>query len=596
MIYTRGKYRETLAAYVVGQTDREKRLLRVKKIIEEGRKQAGVEFPLPGEQPHILIIRINLSRQVNLVHDKPDADIVRNGLRRLCGLFGRINKGEKTIDELGDDGKLLRRHLVKDYNFSATVGFGLGFFDRLTISGDKRPKHLREMPDNTGLGDPSSYSLAQTDLIIQIASKESHINKWVLENTLQAQQENEGTEKDAKKDCPEGVDLKPNQRCCPDGQIVEKGEKCTADITTALGGWATIVDVNVGFQRLDGRNLMGFNDGVSNPMPGSGAPFDHVVWTTKEDEGNNLKDGTYMVFQKIEHDLDQWRQLPLAKQEDWVGRKKITGLLIGTLSDEQDKILGQNLQSPNQRIREEAQKKLKELIKPQRDPLKRFYDDDKFKNAVSSWSHIRKANPREELIDKYKGDKNGRIGRHYIFRRGFLYSEYDENYNVRSGLQFICFQRKIDDGFEFIKKNWLNNKNFPVPISSPTLQRTFTEQELIERHKHGRLTGDELVRIKNDLSKRKLLGLEADKDFNQALRDAGFDSTGYQSQRIKDQITGNPTITNTQNTGREGLAGPSELGVNPTGQFLAIIPMGGGYYFVPPIPNKSVKDIGQQFF
>lgn len=576
------------------QTERTKRLLRLNKIRVEQRKQAGVEFPIPGEQPHLLVIRLNLSRQVKAGHDTPDVDIVRNGLRRLCGLFERIDRGEKTIDELGNDGKLLRKDLSKDYKFSATVGFGLGFFDRLNINSGKRPKHLREMPDHIGLGDQSPYSLAQTDLLIQIGSTADHINRWVLENTLQAP--DEGAPKDAKKDCPEGVDLKPDQRCCPDGQIVEKGEKCTPDITSALEGWTTVVDVHSGFQRLDGRNMMGFNDGVSNPIPGSGALFDNVVWTTKQDEGEDLKDGTYMVFQKIVHDLDQWRQLSLAQQEDWVGRKKITGLLKGTLSHEEDKILGQNLQSPNDRVREEAERKLKELIKQQRDPTKRFYDDDKFKNAVPSWSHIRKANPREEMIDKYKGDKNGRIGRHLIFRRGFLFVENDENNDVRSGLQFVCFQRNIDNGFEFIKKNWLNNKNFPIPFAGPALKRTFTEHELIKRHKHGRLTGDELDRIKSDLGKRKLLGLESNKDFNQALRDAGFDPTQYIGKSIKDQITGDPIITNTQNTGREGLAGPSELGVNPTGQFLAIVLLGGGYYFVPPIPNKSMKDIGQQFF
>ena len=577
--------------------DRNERQKRLLKLTAEGRKQPGVEFPAPSDQPHVLIIRVNLSRQVKLGRAEPDIDIVRRGLRRLSGLFERINKGEKTIDELGDDGRLLRKSLFKDYNFTATIGFGLGFYDRLNVSTDKRPKKLRIMPDHTELGDPTPYSLAQTDVIIQIASSQDYINRWVLENTLQAdQQQNEGTEKDAKIDCPEGVDLKPNQRCCPDGQIVEKGEKCTPDITSALEGWATVVDVNAGFQRLDGRNLMGFNDGVSNPIPGSGAPFDDVVWTTKQDEGETLKDGTYVVFQKIEHDLDQWRQLSLAQQEDWVGRKKITGLLKGTLSDAEDKILGQNLNSPNHRVREEAEKKLKELMKQQRDPSTRFYDDIKFKNAVPAWSHIRKANPREELIDKYKGDKNGRIGRHQIFRRGFLLVENDENNDVMSGLLFICFQRNIDHGFEFIKKNWLNNKNFPIPFSGPNLNRTFTAQELSNRHKHGRLTSDELLQIKNDLTKRRLLGLEADKDFNQALRNAGLDASKYPVQPIKDEITGSPIVTDSQNTGREGLAGPSELGVIPTGQFLAIIPLGGGYYYVPPIPNKSVKNIEQLFF
>lgn len=283
-------------------------------------------------------------------HDKSDMDLVRNGLIRLCGLFERIRKGEKTIDEL-DDGLLHRKHLVTDYKFSATVGFGLGFFDLLNIRMEKRPKRLREMPDHIGLGDPTPYSLSQTDLIIQIASNADHVNRWVFENTIQAQQQDEALRKDAKQDCPEGVVLMPNQRCCPDGQILEKGQKCTPDITSALEGWATVEDVHAGFQRLDGRNLMGFNDGVSNPSPGDGASFDNVVWTNKEDEGEILKDGTYLVYQKIEHDLDQWRQLSSAQQEDWVGRKKITGLLKGTLSDEDDKILGQNLQSPNQRVR-----------------------------------------------------------------------------------------------------------------------------------------------------------------------------------------------------------------------------------------------------
>lgn len=582
-----------MRADITGQIGREKRSLRIKKLVEDGRKQRGIEFPSPSHQPQLLIIRINLaiSHLGTFGHDEPEVDVAQSGLRRLCSLFERIYKGEKTMDKL-EDGKLVRKNLVKDYNFSVTIGFGLGFFDRLNISKERRPKRLREMPDHNGLLDPSPYNLGQTDLIVQICSAKDHINRWVLENTLQApEQKAEGAWKEAIKDCPEGVVLKPNQRCCPDGQVVEKGESCTPDITRALEGWATVADVHTGFQRLDGRNLMGFNDGVSNPKPGT-ALFEDVVWTTKQDEGDELGDGTYMVFQKIEHDLDQWRQLSLAQQEDWVGRKKITGLLKGTLSDEEDKILGQNLQSPNDRVREEARKRLKVLVDQQQDPTQRLYDDNKFKSAVPSWSHIRKANPREESIDGYKGDKSGRIGRHIIFRRGYLFVETDENNDVRSGLYFICFQRSIDDGFEFIKKKWLNNKNFPVPFSGPALKRTFTEQELTTRRKHGRLTGYELVQIKNDWGKRKLLGLETEKDFNQALREAGFDSTIHSTQHVD----GYTIITDTQNTGREGLSGPSELGVSPTGQFLAVIPMGGGYYYVPPIPNKNVGEVGQQFF
>ena len=584
-----------MTTYFTSHVESERHYLGLEKKLEIGRKQWGVECPSASEQPHLLLIRLNLSPQGKSVDDKPDLDVVRNGLMRLCCLFERIYKGDKLIDELGKDGQLRPKHLVNDYKFSATLGFGIGFFDMLKISKENRPRHIRGMPDHNGLGDPTPYSLAQTDLIIQIASKVDHINGWVLENTVQSLNQDDDANLGDLRDCPDGVELRPTERCCPDGQIVNKEEKCTPDIISAIEGWATVVDVHAGFQRLDGRNLMGFNDGVSNPRPHSGAPFNDVVWTTREDEGNRLKDGTYMVYQKIEHDLHQWRQLSLEQQERWVGRKKNTGLLLGTLSDDEEKKLGMNLRSTKSRIREDAAKKLKAWLDKQKDPSTRLYDDNKYKNAVPAWSHIRKANPREELIDKTKGDAKGRIGQHLIFRRGYMFVEDDENSDFRSGLQFICFQKNIENGFEFIKKNWLNNQNFPVPISGPALRRTFTERELIERHKHGRLTGRELIEIKYDMSKRKLLGLGADGDFNKALRQSGYNLTSHSGQPVKDQV-GNQIIANTQNTGREGLAGPSELGVSPTGQILTIIPMGGGYYFVPPIPEKGVKYIGQQFF
>jgi hypothetical protein len=130
----------------------------------------------------------------------------------------------------------------------------------------------------------------------------------------------------------------------------------------------------------------------------------------------------------------------------------------------------------------------------------------------------------------------------FLCVRGFLFVESDRNNGVRSGPQFICFQKKIHDGFEFIKKNWLNNKNFPVPCSGPAIKRTFTTQELISLHKHGRLTLDELFQMKNDMGKRKLLGLEADQDYNRALREAGFSPSIYPVQHAKDELTGNHQV------------------------------------------------------
>jgi deferrochelatase/peroxidase EfeB len=69
-----------------------------------------------------------------------------------------------------------------------------------------------------------------------------------------------------------------------------------------------------------------------------------------------------MVFQKIEHDLDQWRQLDVEEQEEWVGRSKGTGLLLGTLSKEEDKKLSLQLQSANSKGTKNCIQKMEEAI------------------------------------------------------------------------------------------------------------------------------------------------------------------------------------------------------------------------------------------
>jgi len=546
-----------LTAYSL--VDRDIRNKRLEQLRNEKRKQSGIEFPKPGDQQHLLVIRLDLTSpppappSVSSSHLSPlhsslgkNKDAlrieVRKGLKRLCTLFEQIDTGKKKPDKLDKDGKLIRVPL-SDFEFSATIGFGIGFFDKLSVPDDKRPKKIKSMPDHFGLGDMTPYSLAQTDLIIQLGSNSDIVNRWVFENKLESQKEkfDDDRKQIKNKDKQDGEDA--------------------PDIVTAIEGWATVTDIHIGFQRIDGRNLMGFNDGVSNPTQGSGDKFDGVVWTTEKDEGPILKDGTYMVFQKIEHDLDQWRALNSEEQEEWVGRNKVTGLLLGTPENE-DKNFIEDLNNDDPKAKE----KLRKLITYQSDPEIPFYDSEEFRNNVPAWSHVRKANPRQEKLP------NGRrIEKKFIFRRGYIFSETGLNNRVISGLLFVSFQRDIENSFEFIKKNWLNNKNFPAEE-----QRPFTKHELSDRHSQGRFSLRELEQIRFDLSKSQLLGL----DDKYVLKD--------KLEEIKDP--------DTQNTGKEGLAGPSELGVIPTGEFLTIVPIGGGYYFMPPIPKQRIANIGQQFF
>ena len=189
--------------------------------------------------------------------------------------------------------------------------------------------------------------------------------------------------------------------------------------------------------------------------------------------------------------------------------------------------------------------------------------DPRYKNIrieCPIWSHVRKSNPRGADGETKK-----------IFRRGYLFME-DTIFPGRrlsSGLLFICFQRDIRNGFEYIKKHYLNNKNFPVPDA----RKNFSREELSFRHAHGRFSEDELRRMVP--YQRSSLGL---------------DSATYACalQEAKDP--------NLQNTGKEGLGGPSQLGVYPRGDFVVTVSQGGGYYFIPPIPNRKISEIGQQFF
>lgn len=612
----------------------------------EGIIQRGIAFPSADKQEHLLIIRLDITGAIFSKNVDKAREDVKKGLKRLCTLFENIDNGTKRIDQLvtekgKSDVNLVPQDLKSTFCFSSTIGFGNGFFEKLEIPKEKQPKKLRDMPDHDEMGDVTPYSLGQTDLIIQLGSTKDFVNRWVLENTVQPDLEDEPLEALLKKQrngplkdkeeedilknlldetTPKGSpSLKQGERVCTDGQILSADEEeCVPDIITAIAGWATITDIHGGFQRIDGRNLLGFNDGVSNPKPGSEL-FDEIVFTTKEDEEEDLDYGTYMVFQKIQHDLDQWRELSLDEQQEWIGRRKGTGLLNGTLDDKVDAALARDLRSQDENVRKDAAFDIQALLKVQMDPKKRFYQKDgdsievvgkrqpkytikpnDIREKIQSWSHVRKANPREE-----DGTK-----RRIIFRRGYPFVETGLNNKIISGLLFVCFQKDIKEQFEFIKVNWLNNKAFPVPgLRTFT---TFTSEdgrgnEEDKRRQSGRLTAEQLLSLSN--TQRKDLGLEIRDAFVEALGNAGvlnaddiLDGNGNVKPgsqpflQTKIDPTNAELIPLTQSTGREGLAGPSEHGTVPTGEFLAIVPFGGGYYFVPPVPNKKISKIGTQFF
>jgi Dyp-type peroxidase family len=99
------------------------------------------------------------------------------------------------------------------------------------------------------------------------------------------------------------------------------------------------------------------------------------------------------------------------------------------------------------------------------------YDQDPDGALVPRAAHIRKVYPRNEPTP---GGGEADTQTHRLLRRGIAYGEpYDSGAPSGSpqagdaafphdrGLLFLCYQRSLEDQFEFVQKLWVNNPNFP---------------------------------------------------------------------------------------------------------------------------------------
>jgi len=79
-------------------------------------------------------------------------------------------------------------------------------------------------------------------------------------------------------------------------------------------------------------------------------------------------------------------------------------------------------------------------------------------------AHIRKTNPRADLPKPTSGESHP----HAIMRQGIPFgpevtpeeAEANETIEAR-GLSFVCYQSNLENGFEFVQKNWANTPKFP---------------------------------------------------------------------------------------------------------------------------------------
>jgi len=92
-------------------------------------------------------------------------------------------------------------------------------------------------------------------------------------------------------------------------------------IVARLGDSVSIVDETHGFKFFDQRDMIGFVDGTENP---TGKKSIDAVIVGEEDAV--FAGGSYVVVQKYLHDIKAWNALPVERQEEIIGRKKLSDI------------------------------------------------------------------------------------------------------------------------------------------------------------------------------------------------------------------------------------------------------------------------------
>lgn len=197
-----------------------------------------------------------------------------------------------------------------------------------------------------------------------------------------------------------------------------------------------------GFQRDDGRSWIGFHDGVNNIEP-SQRPA--AVVCTGDPAWN--RGGTYLAFLRIEVSLQLWRTLSRAEQEVLVGRDKLTGCPLESVSVEDGHLSPRPISScpPN----EDSDWRARDL----------HFNPPETADPLVEASHIHRANQNRVAGSTPAG--------HRIFRQGYEYLDGFSAGEPHLGLNFVSFQNDLFHLQQILGLDgWLGEVNFGGPAVS----------------------------------------------------------------------------------------------------------------------------------
>ncbi len=201
-----------------------------------------------------------------------------------------------------------------------------------------------------------------------------------------------------------------------------------------------------------GEFLLGYTDGSGATAPGIpiDPAFDAGNWLPSAGaEAPGLHDfgrnGTYLVFRQLEQDVRGFTTFvksAAGAEGSPQDADELAARLVGRRHDGTPLAAGT---SEGARANEFG------------------FSDDPHGFACPIGSHIRRANPRDSLLDDPAAALKS-ANRHRLLRRGRPYGEpLDHKATTQQGkrgMLFICLSGNIERQFEFVQQNWINNTVF----------------------------------------------------------------------------------------------------------------------------------------
>ncbi|MEU6283451.1 Dyp-type peroxidase [Streptomyces sp. NPDC047028] len=224
-----------------------------------------------------------------------------------------------------------------------------------------------------------------------------------------------------------------------------------------------------------GREHFGFKDGVSEPAvdgidddPEGGhlLPADLFVLgaagaALPEGVPEWMRNGSFQVVRRLAQDVPGWwaqvttelqklknaKAVPADTTSEWLASRLVGRWRCGaSVANHPDATRDPNIDPDN--------------------AISYAHDPDGLTTPL--FSHLRKTNPRDGLIDDGQlVDEKEFLDRRRIIRRGIPYgapfdpSSENGGPDEPRGLVFICYQADLVRQFEFMQRNWINTSNFP---------------------------------------------------------------------------------------------------------------------------------------